>query len=265
MKKKGRVIIIILVLILAGFAIANPMFGNPVSSLLARISARNYVSKNYEGKDVYVERVGYNFKNSSYFAYVKSDTNKDLHFELYLNGLGQVEADYYEQEVESGWNTLMRHDELYREAVDRVFHDKEYPYVSEICYGSLEEAIKTKVSLQPGKNYDVSEIGKEYGKITLYIDTDDVSEEKAKEVLLDLKQRMDKAEITFFSVDLTLQFPTDEKTGERSQEVVSMLDFKYDDIGRKNLSERIHENVLATEAYYMKMDAMKEKEKAQEY
>src|SRR5690554_5034414 len=110
--------------------VANGLLGNPVSKALAEQSASKYIEKTYPNSDLKVERVNYSFKTGAYFAFVKSQTSIDTHFDVDISLAGKILRDSYENYVLSGWNTWQRIDLEYRTMVDRVFQAPDFPYVS---------------------------------------------------------------------------------------------------------------------------------------
>ena len=88
--------------------------------------------------DLEVQRVNYSFKTGTYFAYVRSQTSLDTHFDLDISLAGKILRDSYENHVLSGWNTWQRIDSEYRIMVDKVFMAPDFPYVSPVNFGSIQ-------------------------------------------------------------------------------------------------------------------------------
>ena len=55
-------------------------FGNPVSSALAKSTAKRYLEENYPDVDFIIEKVSYDMKSGGYLAHVESPTSIDSHF-----------------------------------------------------------------------------------------------------------------------------------------------------------------------------------------
>jgi hypothetical protein len=255
MKKTIKIIAGITALILIGILlfVANGLLGNPISKALAQQSAWKYIEKTYPNSDLKVERVNYSFKTGSYFAFVRSQTSIDTHFDLDISLTGKVLRDSYESYVLSGWNTWQRIDSEYRTMVDKVFKAPDFPYVSHIDFGSLKtiEADREIESISPiyglviedlelDKKYDIKELAKTAGHITIYIQSEEVTIRKASEVLLDLKKIFDKEGIPFYAIDFVLEKPRkDDGTPNVVMEDIRVNDFLYSDIYEGGLEERL--------------------------
>ena len=165
----------------------------------------------------------------------------------------------------------------YRDQCDSIFSSALFPYVSDIALGSLNygdresmEYIVAKDSIYR-KNYlttdglvldgiyNVGELGKTYGSLCLYVDTENCTEQMASEVLLTVKDLFDQAGIGFHDIDLTLQHPRDED-GNRPGESFNMLSLLYEDIKEDGLVEKVQEIHTDTVNYYHQMDNMKNEE-----
>lgn len=114
--------------------------------------------------------------------------------------------------------------------------------------------------LELDKDYDIRELGKRYGHIIIYVDSEEVTEEKAAEILLGIKNKFDKEDVPFYSVSFTLQKPRD-PDGNRSGEPIRVLYFLAGDIYEEGMLQRVHEAHAATDAYYKELDNEKEMEK----
>ncbi len=249
--------------------VANGLLGNPVSKALAEQSASRYIEQNYPNMDLKVERVNYSFKTGTYFALVKSQTSIDTHFDINISLTGKILRDSYENYVLSGWNTWQRIDTEYRTMVDKVFRAPDFPYVSHIDFGSLKikEADKEIGSIRPvyglvmedlelDKRYDIKELAKTAGHITIYIQSEEVNIKKASEVLLDLKKIFDKEDIPFYAIDFVLEKPRkDDGTPNEDRAELQVNDFLYRDIYDEGLEERFTRAVKELQEYYEKEDA----------
>ena len=266
--KKSVILIVISVVLtlslLCACIFANAMFGNPVSKLIARTVAENYVDENYPSEGYEIESVGYSFKDGYYHAFVSSEKHIDGDFTVFLNSFGRVQRDDYEYRVVEHGNVADRLFLLYKARVDEVLESEDFPYECHIAFGDLEfdcevgeelpENAIDRSELINGAEYDIDELGKSNGSLVLYIDTDRADAQKASEILLDIKQRMDAAGVTFYWIDLNLRVC--DKEGMVQTEF-SMLNFKYEDIYEDGIEERVVAAKERTDAYYEKMDAEK--------
>ena len=155
MKKKylkilALVIAVVLIVGLAWFA--NALNGNPVSKMLAKRTAKQYLLETYADTDYSIDRVSYSFKDGNYHVFIKSPTSIDTEFSLYITMLGKLCYDTYD-DVLNGSNTARRIEQEYRALVDTVFENPTFPYPCSISYGTLE--IYPEEALE---NPDVNEI-----------------------------------------------------------------------------------------------------------
>ena len=94
--------------------LANSFVGNPLAARAARNRGREYLEERYGRPDLEIKGVTYNPKDSSYIIAVFSSTSRDTHFFLRYRE-GEIYADDYEIAVLSGWNTMERLCDEYRE------------------------------------------------------------------------------------------------------------------------------------------------------
>ena len=274
MKNKGlRIIALILALVMIGGLcfVANALNGNPVSALLAKRTAKAYLEDTFPHTDYYVERIGYNFKDGNYYAHIRSESSIDTQFSLHITMLGQLRYDTYDS-VTDGFVTAQRLDMEYRDLADTILEAPDYPYKEEIGwgFGSLEiyppeafiHAEENEVpdyaidqsTLVIDKIYDIRELGRQAGRLTVYVDSDTVSVERAAEIMLDIKARFDAAGIPFKAMDFVLQYPRPDE-GMRPGGEVRVRDFPYESIYEDDLIERIVTADAELSAYYAEMDA----------
>lgn len=107
-------IFLILLVVMATFTLSL-LFGNPVTRLLARAKAAEYISQNYKDLDLKIEGTGYSF-NGNYEVYVKSKTSMDTRFSL-VYWDGRIQYSTFDNNVRSGQNTF---DRLSKEYVKHV-------------------------------------------------------------------------------------------------------------------------------------------------
>ena len=279
MKRKAlKIIALILALVLiAGISwFANALVGNPLSKHLADRSAEKYISEVYPEKDFMVREVKYDFKVGGYYAKIYSPRSIDSNFELRIDFLGKVHYDTYEYEVTTGWNTADRINADYRNAVDSVLNSPIFPYNSDIGYGDIEfipeeyknnfdvpsYAIITE-TLVPDAIYDINEIGRKAGHLTIYVADDELTNEKMAEVLLRLKDIFDRSGVSFHAINCVIENRKDDVPPSTDIKQIEVMNFLYSDIYEDDLTERVNESIKATEEYYKEMDRIKEQEIAE--
>lgn len=279
MKKKKILKIIALlvaiVLILGVSVFANSLVGNPVSKLLATNAAKEHIEANYSDKDFLIEKVNYDFKMGCYHARISSPTSIDSHFSLSIDFLGNIKYDSYESDVESGWNTAYRIESEYRAMTDNVFDNGNLPYYTHISYGEIQTETAYGVDgplpeyMMPSKEvvrdkiYDINALGSKYGKITVYIYDETVTEEKLCEILLNIKKTFDTMGVSFCVIDCVLEEPKKEiADGEipKDSKRVEVMDFFYSDIYEEDLLSRVKNSNNEAVEYYKEQDAQKQAE-----
>ena len=250
-------------------------YGNPVSKFLVTENAKDYLEENYQGTDFEIATVNYDFKTSNYYVNIVSPSSGDSRFEIGAGLNGKIGYDTYEDAVVKKWNTAGRINDEYREAVDAVFNNPEFPYDSDIGFGDInfttddfldyafgtldgppEYAIKTE-SLELDKVYDVNEFGAKAGLLTVYVYDEDVSHEKLGEILLGIRSIMDEADVSFYVINCVLEYPKPEDDSEWKEGRVEVMSFLYDDIYEDALTQRVRVSDEEAKAYYARLDAMK--------
>lgn len=274
MKKSLIIFFIIFSVFVIGLSliVANAFFGNPISKALAKNAANKYIKQHYNEADFEIYDIFYNFKDGYYHAEVISPTSEDSHFYIALSGQKVVD-DTFEEDVLSGWNTWQRLDEAYRQLTDQLFEDKNFPLKSEISFGTIEsyEDIAAddfitqkygvvKEELKLDKDYDIKHIAKTAGKIVFYAQHDEISFEKASELLLTLKDEFDQADIPFYAIDFILEKPHQEDgSSNEDDSSIHTANFLYEDIYEKDLKKRIKQNHQLLMEYYEEQDKYLEK------
>ena len=259
MKKTLKIaaLTVALALIAGLLYLAVGLLGNPVSKMLAKRGAEAYLEETYADTDFQLEEVCYDFKMNGYYARVVSPSSPDFAFSLSMDWLGHVTDDYYEREVLSGNNTARRLDQEYRELVDHALEAADTPYPSDLCFGELW-GIQREMTLELDRVYDIRALGREYGGIVFYYESETVTPEKAAEVLLGLRRYLDEAGVPFRTIDFTLQSPKPEDIDAPwDPESVQVEKFPYEEITEENLPERIAAADAALREQYEEMDAEK--------
>ena len=276
MKKKILKIlalVVAIVLIIGVGLFANALVGNPVSKFLATKGAQEHLAKNYSDKDFVIEEVTYNFKTGGYYARVTSPTSIDSHFSLSFDWLGKLVLDCYDDDVTTGWNTAMRLEDDYRNAVKAVTESKDFSEKYFLAYGEIpcvlsdypideekpEYALQRK-DLVLDKVYDIREVGANHGKLVLWAQDDEVTIERLSELLLDVKNKFDKSGVTFKAVEFILEPTKEEGQPLMSDEQIKIRNFYYSDIYEDGLVERVKKANQETIEYDREQEKIKEEE-----
>lgn len=271
MKKSMKIISGIIAFLIIGALLffTNAFLGNPISKMIAKNAAKNYIENNYKNKDFVIEEVRYNLKDSGYNAYIKSPSSVDTHFSVYISMGGEIYRDSYESVI-NGWNTYQRIEKEYRDIVDEILSSDEFPLVSHIDFGEIkiiENVRDTEVEfegsnygiklteLQLDKEYDVKELAKTAGNIVYYAEDEEVSFEKASVSLLKLKEFFDEKNVPFYAIDFILEKPKSEEGYIEDDFRVYVANFLYSDIYEDGLVARIEVAHNALMKYYREQDA----------
>ena len=258
-------------IIIAGLCwFANALVGNPVSKWLATRTAERHLEEVYGDTDFEIERIGFNFKDTDYYAHIKSPSSEDSSFSLRIDMLGNLKLDTYESRVLYGGNTQNRLYMEYRALVDEVLEAPDYPFTSFIAYGDLKVGFRApdvevgvpywpasyvildKVELD--KQYDIRELAKTAGYLVIYVEDDVVTVERAAEVLLELKEVFDRKNVPFYAIDFVLEYPRKEEGGTTKEGRVNVEGFLRSDIYEEGLAERVRMADEELNAYYAEQD-----------
>lgn len=270
---------IAIVAIILWFAFA--FLGNPVSWTVARINTSRYLEKNFGDSHFQVNKVGYNFKTGSYYAFIDSPASQDSYFTVYFDGWGRYKYDTYENVVDKT-TTLSRLDEQYRTLVKTGFPYDNGKFDVSIVFGELRVARITEIYtytdengntkeytldknygfdrslLELDKEYDIAQIGRDCGSICLYIHDPEVTVERAAELLLEVKAYLDEMGIPFHAIDFNLCEPRNEN-GQMVGEQITLFDFLYSDIYGDGLVDRVREHWEIAKEHHAVQDGLKSK------
>ncbi len=237
-------------LIIGLLALGNALVGNPVSALLARKAAENYLAGKFPEENYQVTGLAIDAKRGHYQVSVQLENSQDCNFTIDCDMLGNVHHDTY-TDVVTGWNTAERladaywtlvkpQAELLRETWPGAsvhgtltFESKPYeevPYAQQYFYAGQP--------LEPDGDYDLREVGQAIGQVILWIESDEVTEEKAAEILLEVRRQMDRAVVPFAYVNLMLRHSDPEA---RKMGSVYLESFPREEIREEGLLHRIRE------------------------
>lgn len=251
-------------------------FGNPVSSALAKSTAKRYLEENYSDRDFEIVKVGYDLKTGGYYAHVESPSSIDSHFTIYLDGLGRYQYDS-SSAITDGSNTFSR---LAMEYWDLVKEKLPYEHFDiDIGFGDLRVAgvfeifDYTDENGEPGHytldkdygldmsalvldgEYDILALGRDHGSLCVYVQDEEVTVQRAAEVLLELKAHLDEQGLPFHAIDFTLCKPRNED-GQREGPSIRLTEFLYSDIYADGMLERVEANWRITQEHAAIQDGL---------
>ena len=280
MKKTIKLISIALcaALVLTVLYFVFGFFGNPLSYLLAKRSASQYLEENFGDSTFLVEDIGYNFKTGSYYARITDPTSQDSHFTVYFNGLGQYTYDTQDS-IKYGYNTYSRVNQQYWDLVESVLYEGNGIINCSISFGDLKTTEFEVFSyttedgqvehyrmdkdygldfstLELDKEYDILALGRDYGRICLYVHDPVVTVERAAELLLEVKAYLDARNLPFHGIDFRLCEPRNEQ-GQMTGTQIDLYDFLYTDIYEEDLLDRVQAHWDAAREHHAIQDGLK--------
>ncbi len=265
-KKYIKMLIFIIIIGIIGFSayFANAFLGNPVSKMMAKHTAKAYLEEEYPETDYYIDSVKYSFKEGGYNAHVYSKTSSDSRFTFYINMLGGMKYDSYEEDVKNRFNTARRIDMEYRELTDTVFESPEFPFKSRIAFGTLEIAMEENIikddpylvapyslkqdELELDKIYDIKQLGEKAGHLIIYTEDSEVTMEQTAAIMLEIKKQFDEAGVPFAAMDFSLSTPRDES--DKDTKNISVAQFLYEEIYEEGMVERVNKESKKLAEYY---------------
>ena len=241
-----------------------------MSKWLATRTAKAHLEEVYGDTDFVIEKIGFNFKDTDYYAHIMSPSSEDSSFSLRIGMWGQLLLDTYESRVLAGDNTRNRLNMEYRALVDEVLEAPDYPFTTFIAYGDLEigfapAGVDVEEDRWPGhyvvldkveldKKYDIYELAKKAGCLVIYVEDEEVTIERAAEVLLELKELFDRKNVPFVSIDFVLEYPRKPEGGNIKEGRINVEGFLYSDIYAEGLVERVRIADEELNAYYEEQD-----------
>lgn len=241
------------VILAAGLcAMGNVIAGNPVSRMLAEKAAENYLAGKFPEGGYEVANIWFDSKRGHYGIVVQKSGSQDVRFTVDTDMKGNYHHDTYD-DVLTGWYTAHRLGSEYQTLAEPILHRLNLTYSRAYVSCELEfeqrqwqddpydyQYFLNGEELIPDGMYDILEVGAAAGSLQITVEDEDVSPEKAAEILLEVRRLMDEAEVPFHSVDLTLEYPRPENAMDRRQEgMVEVTGFLYEDIYEEGLAERV--------------------------
>ena len=270
MKKTLKIVMafVAVLLLLGVMFLVNGAVGNPISQMVVEKNAKTYVETTYPNTDYYVARVQYSFKIGGYYAYIKSRESQDTYFSVMFDFFGNAGYDNFSSYVSDGFNTWNRINDAYRTATESILQS--LPYETSIEFGEIQTEDKGNNRLDFGidmqslvldKVYPLEEIGKTYGKITLYVENQEVSIAKMMEILRTVKSAFLEKDQFFYAIDLVLRTPKTQdknlKEWEKDWKEIRVECFLYQDISETDFEPQLKEALLQTNQYFENLNGQK--------
>ena len=278
-KKSVKILALTVCVALVCFAVwfICAFFGNPLSHSLSRTSADQYLKENFAGTDYEIVDSGFDMKTGGYYVDVLSPGSRDSHFIIYCDGFGRYRANTYE-DVTSGYNTFARLNSDYWNLIKQNL-----PYAQfdiSIGFGELRAAGYFEVfnytddagelkeytywkdygldisTLVLDGEYDILQLGRDHGKLCLYIHDPEVSVERAAALLLAFKAHMDEQGVPFHAIDFHLCEPRNEQ-GQNAGQQLNLYEFLYSEIYEEGLVDRVRMYWNAAQEHHAIQDGNK--------
>lgn len=250
MKKNFKVLITVVVIIidLGTLTIINMFTGNPISNYIVTNNAKEYIKNNYSNYDYYIKSVNYNFKYGQYQVFIESPTSKDSSFDLYYNHIGKKESDNYNFRVTMRSNTFLRLTEEYgkltKEVLEKLpFNTKSHYSIIKTINDENNPIYKDGINLETlilDNNYDISVLGKEFGKISINIIEENIDNNKIMDILIQIRKLFDDKDVKFKYIDLTI---SNENNKDNN---IYVYDFLYDNINEEDKDIKIKQSIEQT-------------------
>ena len=228
--------------------VGDLFLGNPISRYRAENHARRYLDKVYPAElqlqiaDVYHDW----YSGGGYDIRVTSPVSVDTKFTLHYDRLGRLVQNTYDMTVASGNATLSRLMGEYDGAVASVLGEfletHDYKAGLSCIDGYSGQPVPLETGIDPGALtldgvYDVAELGREYGYISLTIgvEREAVTVETAAELLLRIRAALAEKGIGWRQLDLFLS----EENGKNADIFVGINGIREDDLNREDVLEHL--------------------------
>lgn len=247
-KKNNRALAVIGALILIGFIlfVTNSFYGNPISSQIAKNKARHYAHDQYPSEAYEIEQVQFDFKQHSYLVNLVIPDSPDRSFTVYYSPLGEFERDDYAFRVEQKMNVYDRLNREYREYLSPLFDSGQEPFHDNLSFSVIEAEFKSSDhvgldfdTLTLGQSFDLETLGKEYGRITLYVVTEHQDAPTAAKILRMVDQAFQENNLFYNRIDLSLEKET--AGSSENANYYAIYDFPRTEISSDGLEEKVEQ------------------------
>src|SRR5699024_8988288 len=171
-----------------------------------------YFEAHYGDTDYVIDKMFNNFPISGYVAKISSPSSQDIRFELIHISKGDIE-DTYEEDVLSGSNTLERVEDAYNQLVNKT----------------IEE-------------YDVCDLVTHHVMIAIYAHDEEIEYEIVQQIMLQVKEIIDDADIPFLKMSVTLREPLNNKGNTVGNDRMEFYGVPYEKIEEDGLLQYLKEN-----------------------
>ncbi|OFO60326.1 hypothetical protein HMPREF3023_03875 [Peptoniphilus sp. HMSC075B08] len=207
-------------------------FGNPISRLLADISADKYIETHYKDLDLNRDETYYNFKDGYYTVRLRSKTSRDTAFMLGFDSFGKLKQDTYDDIL---FNTEIRLlDELRGYGADL---QAKYSFPYDISLNTVEDIPREDLVLD--QEFDFDNFKKDVNAQAFGY-TKNPNLEEGLDILCDLQKIMDKTSLNVTKYSIIL-IPEENKKPDGEAESwagsISVSDVPQEVVRNKDIKE----------------------------
>ena len=254
---------------LLGFFV-NAFYGNPISALLARSTARQVLEEQFPGEPYTIESSNFVFKSGRYAVRVRREGSLDDWFYIDVMPNGAFHSIDYADRVPNCWNTWNRLAQDYYDLGKTIRELPDYPdeeaslpgFPAESVYVSAhlrfcdrehpeEYSIFTE-DLEVDGVYDLAELGAVAGELSVRAVNEDLTPETAASIMLKIHELTEEAGIRYAVMDFSLER---QKNSREPEDYIAAPLFPVSEITPDGLAERIREADAAYKAWVEAEDA----------
>src|SRR5699024_4312671 len=213
-----------------------------------KADVEEYFETHYGDRDYVIDKMFNNYPVSGYVAKISSPSSPDTHFEIVHVSKGEVE-DTYEEDVLSGSNTLERVEDAYNQLVNKTIEENDVDFdYSSVCgryfssWDDSDELFLNPEDLQLDKEYDVRDLGAKHGQIAIYANDEEIEYETVEQIMLQVKEIIDDADIPFLKMSVTLEEPLDDEDNTVGNDRMEFYGVPYEKIEEDGLLQYLKEN-----------------------
>lgn len=207
-------------------------FGNPISRLLADMSADKYIETHYKDLDLIRDETFYNFKDGYYTVRLSSKKSRDTKFILGFDSFGKLKQDTYDDIL---FNTEIRLLDELREYGATIQKKYNFPY--DISLNTVEDVSREDLVLD--QEFDFDNFKEEVSAEVVGFSKNPNLEE-CFDVLCDLQKIMDKTSLKVTKYSIIL-IPEENKKPDGEAESwagsISVSDVPQEVVRNKDIKE----------------------------
>lgn len=152
-------------------------------------------------------------------------------------------------DVLSGSNTLERVEDAYNQLVNKTIEKNDVDFVYSSIWGRYisswddsDELFLNPEDLQLDKEYDVRDLGTKHGLIAIYAHDEEIEYETVEQIMLQVKEIIDDADIPFLKMSVTLREPLNNEGNTVGNDRMEFYGVPYEKIEEDGLLQYLKEN-----------------------